>query len=145
MIPIFRGRTRGRSKVKAEEITNRVNLDWTKSLNISKSEWNNPSLIREISEGIPSQKRTFSCSSPWTHFRAWCCTFSCIRIRSRKFVLSRRIFKYRSEHWLFKFFKYNSKPYIFFSLPNFISIWIHPEFLKTFFFWRQNLKNYFWL
>ena len=50
----FRGRTRDKSKVKDEATTNRIsldpaNLEYTKSLNVSKSERNNPYLIREIS------------------------------------------------------------------------------------------------
>ena len=51
MVPTFQGRTRDKSKIRDEANTNRINLErasleYTKSLNISKSERNNPYLIR---------------------------------------------------------------------------------------------------
>ena len=50
MVPSFQDRTRSRSKAKTEVITDQANLDRARSLNIPKLEWNNSSLIREISE-----------------------------------------------------------------------------------------------
>ena len=85
---------------------------------------------KSLSE-IPSQRRTFNCISQWISSRAWCCTFSFIRRRNRKLCWLRRIREYFFEHWLFKFFKWNSKPHILFPSQTLFQYGIH-HYIQTY-------------